>query len=189
MSNLAVNVITILALPLVVFQSGVWIMSEMSGRQYVVQRLLQVAALEDRTPLNQRLGYDVKAVDHHWGALDDTARGAEERFLELDLVFPFLYGAALAASLLMAWTTLSKPFSPVWLITPVAITLLADWTENLVQLGQLRRYADGGKAALQASWIQIASIATVLKLSFFIGSSLFLIGLVAIVVVRSLRAA
>lgn len=188
MNNLAVNIITILALPLIVFTSGVWIMSAMSSRQYV-KRLLQAAAPEDRTPLHQRLGYDVQAVDHHWGVLDDTARRAEKRFLELDLVFPFFYGAALAASLLMTWTMLNKPFSSMWLIIPVAITVLADWTENLVQLGQLQRYADGGKDALHTGWIQIASIATVLKWLFLLGSSLFLIGLVAVVVARSLRAA
>jgi hypothetical protein len=92
MSNLAVKLITILILPLVVFLLGVWIMSKMSNRQYVTQRLRQGATPQDRRPLNQHLlGYDLDAVNRHWGALDDTAREAEEHFLELDLVFPFLW--------------------------------------------------------------------------------------------------
>jgi hypothetical protein len=33
----------------------------------------------------------------YWNALDDPARRAERRFLELDLLFPFVYCGGLAA--------------------------------------------------------------------------------------------
>jgi hypothetical protein len=184
MSKLAVNVIIMLTLPVVVFLLGRWVMSEMSNRQYVMQRL-EAAAKDDRKPLNVRLGYDLHAVSRHWAVLKEaTLLRAEQRFLELDLIFPFFYGAALATSLLMAWAALGRPFSPAWLIAPVAITVLADWTENLVQLRQLSRYIDGGEAALQSGWIQLASVATVMKLVFFVGSSLFLGGLVLLLLIN-----
>jgi hypothetical protein len=125
------------------------------------------------------------AVSRHWAVLKETALlRAEQRFLELDLIFPFFYGAALATSLLIAWAALDRPFSPARLIAPVAITVLADWTENLVQLRQLSRYIDGGEAALQSGWIQLASVATVIKLVFFVGSSLFLGGLILLLLIN-----
>ena len=189
MGNVAVKTITILGLPLAVFLGGIWAMLKISDRDYVTQRLRQSAAPEDQKPLQQRLGYDAGAVNRHWGALDNTALRLERRFLELDLVFPFLYGAALSASSLMAWATLGRPFRPAWLMAPVAVTVLADWTENLVQLGQLRRYTEDGEAGLQPGWIRIASAATILKMSSFVGAWLFLVGLVISVIVRALRPA
>src|SRR3954465_10963180 len=136
--------------------------SKLSDRDYVTQQLRQSAAPEDQKPVQQRLGYDVGAVNRHWGAFDNTALGLERRFLKLDLVFPFLYGAALSASSLRAWATLGRPFRPWWLMAPVAVTVLADWTENLVQLGQPRHYTEGGEAGLQPGWIRIPSPATIL---------------------------
>lgn len=188
MGILAIKAIFMIALPTVVFFGGAWIMSEMSDRERVMERLSQAAAPADQKPLNQRLCYDVAAVHRHWGALDDTARHAERRFLELDLIFPFLYGVALATSLLMAWASLGRPFNPAWVLAPVVITLLADWTENLVQLGQIKRYIiTSNETALQAGWIQVASTATMLKLLLFGGVSLLLLWLVALVLIRALR--
>jgi len=181
------KLIAVLALPVVVFFGGAWVMSEMSNRENVRDRLHDAAAPEDQKPLNQRIGYDVSAVTRHWGALDDAGRDAMRRFLELDLVFPFLYGAALLTSMLVVWTTIGRPFQPIWLIAPVIITLVADWTENIVQWGQLRRFVDGGEFALQAGWIQMASMATVIKLVFFLGSSLFLSVLVIVMVLSALK--
>ena len=189
MGSLAGKLAVMLTLPVLVFWGGVWVMSILSDRPCVVRRPDQLPAPEDRKPLNQRFGYDVGEVTRHWGALDDAAFGAEQRFLELDLVFPFLYGAALATSLLIGWATLGRPFHPAWLLAPVAVTMLADWTENLVQLGQLQHYREGGGAALQAGWIPVASTATILKLLFFYGSSLFILVLMGVMVVRARRAA
>jgi hypothetical protein len=186
MSRLAVKLVIVLTLPLAAFSTGAWIMAKLSDRDYVTQRLSQLPDARDRKPLNQRLcGYDAAAVGCHWGALDETALRNERRFLRLDLVFPFLYGAALVACLWMAWAALGRPSPPAWLLAPVAVTVLADWTENLVQLAQLRRYVESGTAGLQPGWIQVASTATVLKLLFFVGTVLFLVGLVAAVAIQA----
>ena len=116
MSRIFLAVTGLLMLPVVVFVGGAWIMSAASGRQTV----------PNQKPLNQRLGYDTEAVDRYWGALDPPARRAEQRFLELDLVFPVFYGTALAVSLLIASAMLGGPVHPVWLIVPVVLTVGAD---------------------------------------------------------------
>lgn len=183
MENLFVRIIAALALPTVVFAGGAWAMSAISGRAYVKEQL-HSAAEADQKPLNQRLGYDAAAVSRHWGALDEKSHSIERHFLQLDLIFPFLYGASLATSLLIVWAAIGRPFSAAWLVIPVVITLLADWTENLVQLDQLQRFMDG--SALQPGWVQIASVATIFKIVFFAGSSLLVIGLVIFMVVRAL---
>jgi hypothetical protein len=184
--SLILRAIFMVALPTAVFFGGVAIMKKVTHHQEAEKRACSASNPSDRKPLDQRFGYDAGAVDRYWGAIDG-ALPAEQHFLEVDLVFPFLYGGALAASLLLAWSTLSRPFSPAWLIAPVAITVLADWTENLVQLAQLRRYSAGGAHALQAGWIRVASAATSLKLSFFGASSLLLLILVAMVLLCAAR--
>lgn len=184
MDNFVGKSIVLLALPTAVFICGVYVMSKLSGREQVTQRLRDYAKAEDRKPLGLRIGgYNVAAVNRHWGALDPHMLKLERRALELDLVFPFFYGGSLAAALLLAWVALDRPFHPVWVILPVAITVAADWIENLVQLGQLRLFDAGVKDGLRSGWIQIASAATTTKLVFYSGSSLLLIGLVAWMVV------
>ena len=183
-ANLILRAIFMVALPTAVFFGGVAIMKKVTHHQEAEKRACSAPNPSDRKPLDQRLGYDAGAVDRYWGAIDG-ALPAEQHFLEVDLVFPFLYGGALAASLLLAWSTLGRPFSPAWIMAPVALTVLADWTENLVQLAQLRRYCSA--QPLQAGWIRVASAATSLKLSFFTASSLFLLTLVVIVLICSAR--
>lgn len=185
--DLIFRAIFMVALPAAVFSGGVLIMKKVSGYQEVEDQASSIPNPCDRKPLDQRFGYDAGAVDRYWGALNKDARAAEQHFLEVDLVFPFLYGGALAASLLLAWSMLGRPFSPAWIMVPVALTMLADWTENLVQLAQLRRYSTGGAQALQAGWIRVASAATSLKLTFFGASSLLLLTLVAMAVLRTTR--
>jgi len=184
--NLILRALFMIALPAAVFLAGVTVMKKVTRHQGAEERACSAADPADRKPLDQRFGYDAEAVDRYWGTLDG-ALSSEQHFLEVDLLFPFLYGGALAASLLLAWVTLGRPFSPAWIMAPVALTVLADWTENLVQLAQLRRYSAGGAHALQAAWIRVASAATSLKLTFFSGSSLFLLALVAIVLLRLAR--
>ena len=187
MDNFLLRAIVLLALPTLVLPGGVYVMAKLSGQAEVTQRLLDHAQPEDRKGLGLRLfGYDLEAVSRRWAALDPDTRKLERRALELDLVFPFLYGGALAAALLLAWAALDRPFRPVWLILPVAITVIADWIENLIQLGQLRLFDASAHAALRSGWIQIASVATTTKLFFYSGSSLLLIGLVAWIVVCGL---
>lgn len=171
-------VIVLFLLPSVVFMGGARVMSMISGRPTV----------EDQKPLNQRwFGYDTKAVNGYWSALDKPGRRAEQRFLELDLVFPTLYGTALAVSLVTASAMLGSPVHVAWVVAPVVVTVLADWVENLVQLDQLRNYIESGETGLVARWIHVASTATIIKLLFFSISSLALLVLLYMLL-RSLRA-
>ena len=175
MSRPYLAVTGLLLLPIVVFVSGAWIMSRISGRRFVT----------GQKPLNQRLGYDLKAVDRYWRALDRPARRAEQRFLTLDLVFPIFYGAALAASLLMASALLSGGTYAVWMVVPVLVTVVADWVENLVQLDQLRSYIESGEAGLAAGWIRLASGATIVKLLSFSISFRALLVVLALILWRA----
>ena len=163
-----------IALPIVVLMVGAVLMSILSGHGYVTEQLRENADPGDRNGLNMRfLGYDTNAATRHWAALDERALRSERRFLELDLIFPAFYGAALAFALWRAWRASGIAFSLVWLIIPVAITMIADWTENLTHLSQLHLYMERGPAGLQPEQIQIASVATIVKLVFFAGILLF----------------
>ncbi len=182
------KLIAILGLPLSLFKAGVAIMDKLADGPYVSQRLERAAPPADQTPLNRRLkGYDVQAVNRHWGALHRRAREAERLFLELDLVFPFLYGGGLAAGLLIAWAMVGRPWHPAWFIVPVVVAVLADWTENLVQISQLERYVSGSETSLQAGWVRVASVATSVKALFLIGLSLSLFGMFVAAVVRTVK--
>lgn len=184
MSEIVPRILLVIALPIAVFLGGTFVMSRLTGRGRVVERLERMAGPADRPPLGQRLHYDAGAAHRHWGALDDVTRAAEERFLELDLVFPFFYGGALVVSLLIAWATLGRPFHPAWLVGPVAGAVGSDWVENLVQLAQLRRYARGGAHALQDGWMAVASAATLVKLAGVALASLGLLVLVAVIALQ-----
>jgi hypothetical protein len=129
-------------------------------------------------------GYDAAAFDRYWNALDGEARARERYFLQLDLVFPLLYGAGLAAALFLAREALGRPLHLAWLLAPVALTVAADWTENLVHLDQARRHVEEGGAGLHPGWIQAASAATMVKLGFFTLTCVLLLGLAAWLVVR-----
>jgi hypothetical protein len=163
-------------MPIIVLAGGAVIMSILSGHNYVTRQLREKADPKDRTALNTRfLGYDTDEVARHWGALDARALQSERRFLQLDLAFPIFYGTALAAALWRAGTAVSMNFSPVWLFVLVAITMIADWTENLIHLSQLRLYMENGNDGLQPGWIQIASAATTVKLLFLTGALVLII--------------
>lgn len=159
-------------LPLAVFLGGAWLLTTASGRSQVP------APPVEARPLNQRLGYSATDVGEYWRAFDAAGLAAERRMLELDLVFPFAYGGALAAGLLAAWAGLGRGFNPAWIIGLVGIGVLADWTENLVQLAQMERFARDGPQGLQAAWIAVASAATVAKLVSLALASLALVALV-----------
>jgi hypothetical protein len=162
------------------------IMTKICDHDYVLQRVHQLPETRDRKPLNRRwYGYDVQAVNRYWGAFDDTAHRSEKCFLKLDLAFPLCYGSAFLTSLLLAWGILGKPFPRAWFIAPVAITVVADWTENLIQLRQLQGFFDHGVNGLQQTWIQVASMATVIKLAFFYGTGLLLLGLIVRVIIQT----
>ena len=187
MRPVIMDALIIVLLPLVVFVSGARLMAAWTGRAHVTARLQQHAAAADRTPLNQRRRYDAAAVARHWGALDRDALAAERQFLELDLVFPFFYGAAFAVSLLLGASLVAPDASRAWFIALVAIVVVSDWTENLLQIGQLQRFVDGGAGALQESWINVASAATAIKLASFGGATVVCTGLAATALIRLAR--
>ena len=177
MTKVIVQALVIIALPTFVFIGGNWLMTEISGREPPAEQ----------TPLGFRFGYDADDARNHWKAFGDTALRAEQRFLELDLVYPFLYGGALAFSLFIAWTSLGRPFNSLWLVAPSLIMVFADWTENVAQLHEMKRFINNPATTLNPDWIRIASVATTLKLAFVAGVSLFLISLVVVMICRSLR--
>jgi hypothetical protein len=171
--------LAMLGLPAATFVAGALIMERWSGRGE--------AAPAGQTPLYKRLRYDAEEVRTYWQAFGGRL-SRERLFLELDLVFPFLYGGGLAAGLLLGWAHLGRRFHPAWLLAPVLLGVLADWTENLVQLGQMRRFVDHGPHALQEGWIRLASAATAVKLVTLFGAWAVLLALVVWVLAKSLRA-
>lgn len=185
MSGVGEKIFIMLFLPSVFFLGGARMMSMMSDREYVTDRLReQISKAEDRKPLNLRWGYDTAALKSLWGVLDKRGLEAERKFLTLDLIFPFVYGGAWAISLLIGWVALGRPFNPCWAIAPVSITMVADWTENLVQLNQLQRYLTSGVESLESGWVQVASAATITKMCFVIVTSVFIIILSVVLIFR-----
>jgi hypothetical protein len=175
MGTLIVRAILLLLLPVVVFLGGGSLMNKLSDPHQLRDG---IKSEKHQKGLGLRItGYDLAAVKSYWGALKDgKALDAERRMLEIDLIFPFLYGAAFAGALLCAWVALGRPFHPVWILAPLFIEVVADWIENLIQLSQLRLFAAEG--TLQPGWIQIASVATMLKVSLFCVSYLLVVGMV-----------
>lgn len=182
------KITTVLFLPLVVFLGGAWLMSEMGGRTYILNRLA-VSSLPacEKKPLNQRLGYDKSAVARYWNTFDQTALKSEQYLLELDLVFPLIYSAAFVTSLVLVWAMLDRPFNAIWIVAPAAVVVLADWAENLTLIGQLKRFRLNGDESLQASMIKFASLATCTKLITFCTLALFIAALVALFLMRAFR--
>ena len=177
MTKVIGQALIIIAIPIFVFVGGVWLMSEISGRE---------PPANERS-LGLRFGYDADDARKHWGAFNEKSLHAEQRFLELDLVYPFLYGGALLFSLFMAWTALGRPFNSLCLVVPSLMMMLADWTENVAQLHEMKRFITNPATALSRDWIRVASVATTLKWVFVAGVSLFLISLVVVMICRSLR--
>jgi len=179
--DLAFKAVVLIALPVAAFGVGGWGLTKLSGRGDS-KPSSEIACPEALQPLGQRLGYDAGAAGRYW---DRVNTDVERKFLQFDLLFPFLYAGALAASLWMAWTLLGRPCSAAWVLVPVGIAALGDWTENLVQLAQLRRHGAG--EPLQAGWMQLASTATSLKLFFTAHAMILLLGMLIAVFLRSGR--
>lgn len=167
-----------LGLPMAVLLCGNDMLSGASGRTAALCQLTDGKQDHPR-PLNQRwFGYGADAVQDYWSWLKPAGRRAEEAFLALDLLFPFLYGGALAASLGWIWMTLGRPFHPAWIIAPLVVITMADWLENLIQLAQLRHYVSSNEQSVQSLWIQLSSLATIIKLWIASGLYVSLAGLV-----------
>jgi hypothetical protein len=170
-------IVGVALLPHIAFWVGSFVIGLFSNRREVQQRLAELPK-KQRTPLNQRfLGYKVEDVQRLWEKLarDPDLLPAEQRSLRLDLLFPLLYGSAFAVSLWLAWRLRDRTFGAAWLLVPVVICVLADWTENFSQLKQLRLYQQSGPDALQVDGIRIASTGTIVKLLFFTGCSILIV--------------
>lgn len=130
-------------------------------------------------PMNRRWfrSKTIAAMEYrHW--LTFVRRLAAEKYLPLDLLFPFAHGGALAGSLWWVWTTLGHPFHPAWIAAPLAMILTADWTEHLIQLVQLRHYLPSTEGRIQSLWVRISNCATIIKLWLTFGFYVSLAGLV-----------
>jgi len=169
---------TMLLLPVGLFRAGVWVMGRMSK-------------LEDADPrLNTRLqGYGTGEVEARWNeiasAQEPGGLDREKKALTLDLVFPFVYGGALAVSLLLGWALTGRCFSPGWCLLPVGIAMVADWVENTVLLGQLKLFAAGG--SLRKPSIALASAATQIKLLALFICGVFVVALAVAVALTHYR--
>jgi hypothetical protein len=159
-----------MAFPIVIFLGGSQALTRVSGRANARVK-----------PLGERwYGYNERDVKEYLDALGEGGRVTETRYLALDLLFPFLYGGSLAASLIWLWTMNGRAFSPVFTITPVAVAMISDWTENVLQLHELSKYAKHTPAGLSSVCIGFASAATITKLAFTGISSLLVLALVIV---------
>ena len=97
-----VKAILVVAIPFVAFAGGGYVMGALSDRDYLTDRFSHLPK-QDQKGIGLRVrGYNLEAVVRHWGALDKDSRGldAQRLGLEIDLLFPFLYGGTLALSLI-----------------------------------------------------------------------------------------
>lgn len=181
-------------IPIAIFLIGGLFLNRFTDRNVVttkLQRLDQEHRLplgEKRVTMDQRLSYDSGTVGRYLSDLGSGLLPVEQRFLKWDLLFPLLYGAGLLAGLVIAWNAMGRPFSAGWLALPVGLTIVADWTENVIQLHQIDRFTKLGEAGLQPFWIQVASFATAAKFIFWAESYGFILILICFLMAKSGRA-
>ncbi|MEP7308757.1 MAG: hypothetical protein ABJA98_24890 [Acidobacteriota bacterium] len=180
MNATLVKAIAALFFPAVVFASVGGAMAIYSGRRQALESSLPA----DYKPPNSRFGYSVDDIDRFWTALGPSGRAAERRFLLYDLTFPLFYGGSLMISLLWMLTILGRSWPAGLIVSPVVIAAVADWTENLVHLSQLKRYSDAQRAGLHVGAIELGSAATIVKILGVIVASFTLLFLFAMLVIR-----
>ena len=156
--------IVLTLLPIIVLLAGGLLMAEISGRD--AQRKEVESTFEPNgkktRPLNLRFfGYSAADAHTYWAPLARN-KMPERRFLQIDLAFPLVYGIAWATSLFLAGAALGVPLRSLWPWL-LLIALLADWSENLIQLKEFGAY-DGTVESLSEAWIIGASVATMAKL-------------------------
>ena len=182
-----IGLIVALAISVIALFGGARAIHLVSGNSYCSQ-LRRSAPAEDRVPLSWRYrGYDLAAVHRHWApvAQDAHAIMCANRYLRMNLLFPFLYCGALAVSCMMLASMIDRSVSLVLGLATLVLagTLLSDLTESLVLIAQFRRYIETGESNLSEKWIWVASTATKTKLIFF--AATLLLALVMCVAVLS----
>jgi len=178
MANIFVTSVIAVALPVVALIGGSIVMAHVAPRE--------AAPVKPRL-LSRWLGYSPKEVHDYWSAFQRPGLEAERRFLKVDLVFPFLYGAAFLGSMLLLRAALKWSFSPAIPIATVATMMVADWTENLVHLAYISKplNPEAGVDNLQGSWIVLASTATSVKWVLISASVIAILLLVIILLARN----
>lgn len=176
MASMAFKTFIVLGFPVEVRLGGGRILSDTSGCDAAMAQPTY-RAQETSQPLNLRsCGYGTEVVKKFWSWLKSAGRREEVKFLTLDLLFPFLYEGALAVSLWWIWVMVGCAFHPAWIVAPLAMILTTDWTENLIQLAQLRQYVASNEGRIQSFWIQASSCATIIKLWLTSGLYVSLVG-------------
>jgi len=180
MGSAFLSLLFLVGMPIVISITVGYLMMHITGRG---EPKFRQTGDPSSIPLHSRYkGYSQKEAENYWIWL--RARDAidtEKRFLKADLLYPFFYTGSMIASLFLAWVWLDRPFNSLVFLIPVAIMVLADWTENLMQLRELHHFVRG--ESLNPTSIQTASIATITKCVFLVISFLMILGL-AIWVVR-----
>ena len=158
--------------PILISMAAIYLMKNISGREPFPK-----TDDPDATPLNLRWrGYSEKEALDYWTWLrNNDALVAEQRFLVVDLFFPFFYAGTMLTSVMLAWNWLNHSFDLKWVVIFIAIVVLADWTENLVHLHQLGQFVRN--EPMQAVWVQVASGATTIKSGFLVLSAIRIGGL------------
>jgi hypothetical protein len=181
-------------LPIVIFLLGGLFLNWCTNRNAITTKLRELdqarrgSSEEKRVTMDQRLSYDASTFGRYLSAVGPDLLPVEQRFLKGDLLFPLVYGGALLASLVILWNAMGRPFHAGWLVLPVGLTIAADWTENVIQLRQIDRFAKLGEAGLQPVWIQVASFATAAKFIFWVESYVFVLVLICLLKAKSGRA-
>ena len=158
--------VIIFLLPFLAFLAGAYGVNILCGVKLNLVALLK----QNPKPLYARFcGYDKDSALLYWKSIRGKGQIAELNcFLLSDLALPLVYGSAFGFSIWTFWSSLDEPLSLYWLFLPLLVTMVADWTENTIQLLQLRRFVNSGKDKVQSMSIRIASLATTLKLALFV---------------------
>ena len=171
--------LTMLGFPLAVFLGAGYTVQELSGR----------IPKHGERGLGMRFGYDAATIERVWTPDDPAKRkraiDGERLFLKLDLLFPIFYGFALATGILIGLAAAGFPSGSSLALVPVAVSVVADWTENAAQLRLLAEFE--ARRQLSASLVQIASAATVTKLLALIVSMATVVGLAVNLVVLAMH--
>ncbi len=134
-------------------------------------------------PLLGWFDYGTQATTKCWTWLAGARGRAEHTFLTPELLFPLIYGAALAANLSWVWIALGRPFHPAWIVAPLVMFLTADWTEQLFHLAQFRHYLSSDEGRSQNLWLLASGYVMVLKMWLTTGLYVSLGGLIVRMIV------
>lgn len=150
-----------IALPILVTIVAGKLMVEVSGRDRIVQSITDKGGTVPKALQRRFFGYDPSEANAYFDALGSAGRWADIRLLQFDLLFPLLYGTALAFSIVTLRSALDIRASLAWFLIPVIAAIVADWIETAILLQQMKNFDLTG--TLDEGQIKLASIATITK--------------------------